>query len=58
MKVEPGSKWVCNQCEESVRIVVSVADSAVTYRKIEDEKNELHEMNQGLFVITHKKKED
>jgi len=58
MKVEPGSKWVCNQCEASVRIVVSVADSVVTYRKIEDDKHKLHEMNQGLFLITHNKKED
>jgi hypothetical protein len=58
MKVEPGTEWICNQCLSSVRIVVSVADSVVTFRKQEDAKGDLHEMNQGLFVITHKKKED
>lgn len=58
MSVDPGSQWVCNQCEASVRIVVSVADSVVTFRKHEDPKGELHEMNQGLFLITHNKKED
>jgi hypothetical protein len=58
MKVDPGSEWVCNQCEASVRIVVSVSDNVVTFRKIEDEKNKLHEMNQGLFLITHKLKKD
>lgn len=53
MKIEPGSKWVCNQCRSSVRMVVSVSDHVVTYRKLEDEKGELIGMSQGLFLITH-----
>ena len=53
MKVDPGSKWICNQCRSSIRLVVSVEGITVTFRKQEDAKGELHEMNKGLFLITH-----
>lgn len=56
MKIEPGSQWFCNQCQSSVRVVVSVADSVVLFRKKEDETGELHEMNQGLFLMAHEQK--
>lgn len=55
MKIEQGEKWVCNQCRSSVRIVVNVAESLVTFRKFEEPMNELYEMHMGLFLITHEK---